>query len=409
MFILHTRNASAKLTTVTLGRYPDISLKTARDLAAHQRLALKSGADINRDKRELRAPAEVEESVPTLGEILTEYENFAGLKRTSWRAKGPKSVRSVARRCVEIVFAGLLSRHVDDVTPEDIASAMQSYVPARKGKSTANGQVSRARSYLGPALDWTSGRGRFSRLGSARLEQIPVVDTRTTFDPAREDPQITGERDRILSEDELRRVLPFLKYPPPPAVCGNLDPEVDFRAIAYRFLLLTAARREELETMRRRDVDLPNGAWNKPSVKSTTGSARKQTLPLSTAAISLLNSLPHFSTSSPDDLVFPNSNGGVLGNWPRIQAKIDLASATTGWHRHDLRRTAASLMMALDVPVSTIDRILGHADPLKRENVSGAAGTYMRLSSVLKGRVNPQATALNTLAEALDHIELQAI
>ena len=103
--------------------------------------------------------------------------------------------------------------------------------------------------------------------------------------------------------------------------------------------------------------------------------------------------------------MFPNSRGGKLDNWQRIQTALMKASGTTDWHRHDLRRTAATLMMNLQVPLSTIDQILAHADPLQRENVSGAASHYLRLGKVLKNIENPQATALNVLAEALHMIE----
>src|SRR5688572_15819813 len=56
-FILHARNATGKLVLVTLGRYPDLSLKDAREQAARQRLALKQGADPNAEKRAHRARA----------------------------------------------------------------------------------------------------------------------------------------------------------------------------------------------------------------------------------------------------------------------------------------------------------------------------------------------------------------
>jgi integrase len=171
-----------------------------------------------------------------------------------------------------------------------------------------------------------------------------------------------------------------------------------------RFLLLTAARREEVVSMQWKDVDLANGVWTKPQVKSTRGGPRKQVLPLSRAALDLLKSLPQCGTAKPTDLVFPNTTGGPLGNWTRFQQMLERASGTSGWHRHDLRRTAATIMQALEVPVSTIDRILGHVNPLRRENVSGAAATYMRLSGVLKGRTDLQAAALDTLAEALEGI-----
>jgi integrase len=412
-FILHIRNADGKLVLVTLGRYPDLSLKEARELAARQRQALKQGADLNAEKRarKAKAAAPAENTFPALRALLWEYQVLFAPRRAIWRPDGPRSERSPALRSIEGVFAPLLDRPADQITSAELAQAMAGYERRGRGaspKTTANGTVSRARAYLAPVLDWAAGRGRFSRHGAGRQPPLAVADVRTTFDPAREDPTIRGERDRVLSEEELGRILPLLVYPAPKALGAYADPAQDYRPIALRFLLLTAARREEMVSMRWRDVDFSNGVWTKPNVKSTRGGPRKGMLPLSEAAIKLLKSLPQFGTVSPDDLVFPNTTGGALGNWTRFQQMLERASGTSGWHRHDLRRTAATIMMALEIPVSTIDRILGHTNPLRRENVSGAAGTYMRLSGVLKGRTDPQAAALNALAAALASIETEA-
>ncbi|MEZ5887877.1 MAG: hypothetical protein R3D56_13505 [Paracoccaceae bacterium] len=62
-------------------------------------------------------------------------------------------------------------------------------------------------------------------------------------------------------------------------------------------------------------------------------------------------------------------------------------------------------MHALKVPVSTIDQILGHNDPLKREHVSGAASHYLRLGKVMKKIRDPQEEALSELAAALESLE----
>jgi integrase len=406
-FILHARNGVGKLVLVTLGRYPDLSLKEAREQAARQRLALKQGADLNAEKRarKTKAATQVEDTSPTLRALLWEYQALFAPRRAIWRSAGPRSERSPALRSLEGVFAPLLDRPVNQITSAELAQAMAGYERRGLGastKSTANGTVSRARAYLAPVLDWAAGRGRFSRHGAGRQPALEVADVRNTFDPAREDPTIRGERDRVLTEEELGRLLPLLVHPAPKELGAYADPENDFRPIALRFLLLTAARREEVVEMRWADVDLANGVWTKPRVKSTRGGPRKQVLPLSTAALNLLTSLPQCGTAKPTDYVFPNTTGGALGNWTRFQEMIERASGTSGWHRHDLRRTAATIMQALDVPVSTIDRILGHVNPLKRENVSGAAATYMRLSGVLKGRKDPQTAALDVLAEALD-------
>jgi hypothetical protein len=61
-------------------------------------------------------------------------------------------------------------------------------------------------------------------------------------------------------------------------------------------------------------------------------------------------------------------------------------------------------MEALKVPLSTIDQILGHTNPLKRENLSGAASHYIRLGKTLKSIRDPQEVALSDLAAALDAV-----
>jgi len=62
-------------------------------------------------------------------------------------------------------------------------------------------------------------------------------------------------------------------------------------------------------------------------------------------------------------------------------------------------------MQSLNVAVSTIDQILGHSDPLRRENVSGAASAYVRLTRVIRSIKDPQTAALDELARVLDMIE----
>ena len=406
-FAVKCRDAGSRLKTITLGRYPDLSLKQAREQAAQTRIALKNGIDPNEEKRLRRAAAREESMAETLHDLVLEFERaFAGQRR-SWAPAGPRTERSNARRVIEAVFAPILAEPASGLTLDQFARCMRGYKRKRPDGSvtTANGQVSRARAYLIGVLDWAANRKRFGKAGGGRAEVVEVVDLVDTFDPATRDDRISGERERVLSEDELRAVLPLLKYPAPRALGLKADPARDFRPIATRFILLTAARREEVVELRRRDIDLKNRVWRKPRVKSTRGGPRSQSLPLSDAAVDLLRALPHFAKAAPDALVFPNTTGGRLGNWQRFQEAIDRASGTSGWHRHDLRRTAATLMQSLNVAVSTIDQILGHSDPLRREKVSGAASAYVRLTRVVRSIKDPQTAALDELARVLDMIE----
>ena len=228
------------------------------------------------------------------------------------------------------------------------------------------------------------------------------------FDPSTDDASITGERSRVLTQEELHAVLPMLTHPAPKLPRLRLKPELDFRPISLRFLLFTAARLDEMVEMKWSDIDFVNKVWRKPSVKSTKGGPRGQNLPLSDSVINILKSMPYFGIAASSDLVFPNEKGGKLGNWTRFQNALMEATKTDGWHRHDLRRTAATLMQELELPISTIDQILGHTDPLRRENVSGAASHYLRFVSIKKNVGNSQAKALTVLAEVLNEFQVQA-
>ena len=266
-FILKARDASSKMQTITLGTYPEMGLKAAREEAARIRLKLKKGEDPNAVKRARRQVGEVQ---PNLGALVVEFEAFRGAGRSVWAVRGPKSTRSEARRCIERVFEKLLERDVTTLTEQDFVEAMKSYKPVRKvdGKTTSNGQVSRARSYLMPALHWAAGRKGFIQSGAGRDFRLEVVDLAHVFDPATDDTSITGDRDRVLMEDELNAVLPFLTYPARKLPRMRIALEQDFRPISLRFLLFTAARREEMVVMKWGDIDMANKVWRKPSVRA---------------------------------------------------------------------------------------------------------------------------------------------
>ncbi|PCD78145.1 hypothetical protein CLN94_02265 [Pseudothioclava arenosa] len=176
-----------------------------------------------------------------------------------------------------------------------------------------------------------------------------------------------------------------------------------------RFVLFTAARISEVCAMRWGDLDRKNKVWHKPSVKSTRSGPRSQDLPLSDAATDILSGLPRWKDGAQNELVFPNGTGtGNLDNWDRFQKALHQTSQTQDWHRHDLRRTAATIMKALKVPTSTIVQILAHGDPLKHDGVGGAASHYLQTTRVLKDTRDPQEEALSHLATALAMIEAVA-
>jgi len=399
-WVVRLRSADGTAQRVKIGSYPDMSLRAARAAAATQRVEIRSSTgNLNKTRR---AEADAASASPTLADLLTEYGAGPGRNLATWQpsARGGKS-EAVLR--IRAVFARMLERRVGEISVEDLAAAMQGYVP-RSGKASANGQVSRGRAYLMSVLDWAAGRGRFSKVGKRRHPTVPAPDMHETHDPATDDPLIAGERDRTLDHVELAKVLPLLSYPAPTCLGMGTPPEMDLRPLAMKFILLTAARLDEVVTMLWRDVDFENGVWTKPHVKRPRGGPRKQQLPLSDAALSLLRSLPNFSHRQPKQLCFSLPKGTEIGNWNRITTAVHRESNTSDWHRHDLRRTSSTVLDLIGVAPRVIDRILAHKTDNKKEGTSKALEHYIRGKNILR-TVDPQKAALDQLAEVYAEIE----
>jgi Arm DNA-binding domain len=155
-FILRARDAGGTVKTVTLGTYPDMSLKAAREAASKARLDLKSGRNVNAEKKAVREIALTEQDKTTLHTIVLEYEQRFAPTKVSWRQRGPKTERSGARQVIERVYAPLLVRPIIKITDEDFARAVMGYKRLRPtdGRLTANGQplTSLSRECIGQVL-----------------------------------------------------------------------------------------------------------------------------------------------------------------------------------------------------------------------------------------------------------------
>ena len=216
---------------------------------------------------------------------------------------------------------------------------------------------------LRPVLHWAAKRG-YCPPALAEFEQ----------------PATVRQRHRVLSREELAALLPVLRDGP------------EAHGACLRFILLTAARLGEAGNARWRDIDWQAGTWTIP--REQAKSDREHIVPLSRQAIALLRRrMP--PDAQPDDLIFTTETGTPLGNWDRAGKWFQTASGTTGWHRHDLRRTAATLMGELGTDPHVIEAALGHVTLH-----SGLASIYNR------SRYRPQvAAALQLLADTLEGVE----
>lgn len=343
-WVLACRDPLERMRRFTLGRYPTLGISDAREAARVMRVEVRKGTDPTADARKKRAIArEAKEGIGTLRALLDLYGAKRGAALKSW----PE-----CRRRIEHVFAAYLAKPLAVVRVGDLQFTADSH--------RAQQSAAAAVRYVRPVLKWGAQRG-YVAAEVAGLHPPATVQRRA----------------RVLSREELRALLPVLVQSPRPY------------AAALRFMLLTLARREEVGQARWRDVDFEARVWTLQETKN----GQPHVVPLSRQAVALLEGRRP-TEPMPNALVFASEGGGQLANWDRETKQLMAASGTSGWTRHDLRRTGATILGEMGELPDIIEAALNHVAIR-----SALAATYNR------SRYRPQvAVALQRLADALDGI-----
>ena len=314
-----------------------LGLSAARGKAEDLRRSVRAGGDPTAERRAARQRATAaRENVGTLGGLLEHYFT-----------KGPGAkCRSAAksRQRIKTVFAKLLGTPLLDLERATIQLTADEW-------RSANTASSAVRS-LRPGLKWGEKRG-FVRPGLSDLEQIAP----------------TRRRERVVSPTEIASIWPHLR-----AAHGDV----------IKWLLLTGSRLNEAAGMVWGELD--SDRWTIPAERAKNKLER--TIPLSSTAIALLDGRDQ---GAPNALVFPSERGKVLSNWDRETKRLYRLSNTAGWHRHDLRRSVATLLGDIGFPPHVISVVLGHA-----HIAAGATAIYAR-----SRYQREHADALNALAAEL--------
>ena len=324
-----------------------MGIAEARDAARAMREVVRQGGDPIADaKRKRLVGNQAREGIGTLTALLNLYGTKEGTTRKTWDA---------CRRMIEHVFAAHLVKPLATMKLGDLQMTADSH----KAQQSAAASVR----YLRPVLKWAAHPGReYVSTDLARLRP----------------PAIVKRRDRVLSRDELARLLPALKASSRPY------------AAAMRFMLLTLARREEVGAAKWQDINLTAQTWTIDATKN----GKPHVVPLSSQALELVRARQPEAAKA-DGIVFASGGGAALGNWDRETKAIMVASETAGGHRHDLRRTGATMLGEMGELPDIIEAALNHT-----AIHSTLAATYNR------SRYRPQvAAALQRLGDALDGIE----
>ena len=357
--------ASRKL---TLGSYPAVDLRTARDLASSALIAVAKGDDPAAERKQSKLNGGDRTSRDLIENVCAEYidrQAKPNTREASWR-----EVERILKREIVSQWSG---RRLGDITRADIHQLLDSIVD-RGATILAN----RTLAALRRVCNWAVGLGIVASSPCDRIK-APIVET---------------SRDRILSEDEIRvawRAFGAVGWP--------------FGPLA-QLLLLTGARRDELGQATWREIDMQAKRWTIPAVRSKNG--REHAVPLSDFAISILTALPR--VAGPRDLVFTINGSVPVSGFSKAKAAFDRlifdamgeesdyptrVTPVERWTFHDLRRTAASGMAALGVAPHIIEAAINHKSGIIR----GVAAIYNRHDYGAEKRA-----AMDTWARHLERI-----
>ena len=321
-----------KARELTIGRYPDIALAKARELATDERARIQQGIDVAREKQQAKHAAA---SAQSLRQLANDYmvKTFPRLAANTVKAR--------TRHIQKIILRTLGHLAARDVTTADVVALIE-----QVGQRSAN-----------VAEQVLTALSEIFKHGVARhvVTANPCVGISVTAICGQRVPK----RPRLmLTEDELRAILPALP--------GIGEPN----ALTVKILLVTCSRIGELARAEWAHVDLEQAEWVIPPANSKSG--RGFTVPLPTVAVECFRALQPFACGS--RFVLParqeqrrlRAGGEVFYEQRSLNAMLHklcnrLGEKVRRFTPHDLRSTARSHLAALGVSVVVAERCLNHS------------------------------------------------
>ncbi len=301
---------------LSLGGYPGVSLKLARERAREARGSVQRGEDpVARKKAE---------------ELDRQRNGFASCARDFVAKYCKPNLRTWSE--VESAFERLAipiwgDRPVKEIRRRDVVELLE-VVAARTPY-----QANHLRAYLSRFFRWCIEREIIPEIN-------PVTGVSRLIKPV--------ARSRILSDAEIV------------ALWRATEKLGGAFAKCCRILLLTGMRRDEAGLLRWRELDGDFACLPATRIKSN----RDMKVALSGTAKAIVEGMPRFDQC---DYVFTTNGKSPISGWSKAKDRItelmkaELGEEVPNWCPHDLRRTLASGLARLGYRSEIIKRVLGHA------------------------------------------------
>jgi integrase len=324
VFLLYYRvvGASKQQRRYKIGDYGAVTLQQARERAKSLAGMVADGKDPAADRKQARQRLDFELVSDLVAEFLSKH------------VAQNRSAAETERIFNKDILPRLGSRSIHSLKKHDVIALLEA-IADRDAPIMANRTLAAFRKFL----NWCVARG--------------IID-KSPADGA-EAPGKETKRDRLLTDDELRRVL------------------VAARQIGFPYgsivevLALTGQRREEVASMSWSELDLPARTWTIPAARSKND--KPHIVHLSDPARQLLEQGPRTG-----EWVFSTNGRTPFQGFSKAKRQLDDLSGVTNWTLHDLRRTVVSGMARLGIPPQIADKVLNH----QTGTISGVAAIYQR-------------------------------
>lgn len=296
------------LRRLTIGRYPQISLADAREVANRALRDAHLGTDPAAAKQDSKR-------ADTFADLGAEYiERHAKPRKRTWENDQWKLDR--------YLLPAWRNRKAKEITRHDVIVLLDGI--------EAPIMANRVRALVSKMFNFAIGRG--------------ITETNPAYRVPRSGQE--HQRDRVLSENEIKTLW---------AALDNEPPKI---AAAFRLALLTAQRKGEVLGMVWNEVDLDTGWWTIPAERAKNRLTHR--VPLAPQAAEILRDL--LIDANGASQVFPSNKRGL--SLASLQKPIRRLKASSGidFKFHDLRRTAASHMTGIGIDRLVVSKILNHVE-----------------------------------------------
>ncbi len=336
-FVLY-RRINGKPSTLTIGRFPDLKVGEARDIADKWNGLIARKVDPRKLENEAGEKT-------TLGQLFEEYlDRYAKENKKSWEQDEGNFDRHLT---------DWKSRELADITKQEVL-LLHSKIGKKNGHYMANRILALVHCLFGKAEEWGYFEGGNPARGVKKFRE--------------------KTRERYLHGEEMTRFFEAL---------DEVEDE-DIRDFVF-LALLTGARRNNILEMRFEQLDLSGVSpmWTIPDTKG----GRPLVVPLLPEAVEIVKR--RRAEDAKASWVFPGP--GRSGHWEdpkRAWHRLLEKAEIKGLRIHDLRRTLGSWQASTGASLQVIGKTLGHRNPT-------TTMVYSRLD------LDPVRAAMETATEAM--------